>query len=193
MNNLISFIANNKKVRICLSIAIGLIFMFALFRMLIPSNYDNRPTSDKHIRITPPKLSPSPNKVLEYASREDVPFEEEGRLIKKETQPNGYTYYYFYSEVENRPNLVVENKDVVIFERQVIQKTNPVKVSEIKYLFGEPDRVIQMRAFYNGSELYIYEEDGFAAVVDKISGDVYEQHFFSPLNVKGYIYQFSYK
>jgi len=152
MNNLISFATNNKKVGIYLSIAIGLIFMFALFEMLIPNNYDNRPTSDKHIGITPPKLSPKPNKTLEYASREDVPFEEEGRLIKKETQKNGYTYYYFNSEVENRPNLIVENKDVVIFERQVIQKTNPVKVSKIKYLFGEPDKVIQMRAFYNRSE-----------------------------------------
>lgn len=118
-------------------------------------------------------------------------------IIKTEILPNGEKRYSLTSPVPlSRPNLILTQNGVAIFERIITNEANPsskdyATVSEYKNLFGNPEKTIKGSKYYgNFMNTYVYSSRGFAFIGNPNTDETYEVQTFVPMSADQYMKQY---
>lgn len=113
-------------------------------------------------------------------------------FLKKETLPSGQIKYSFESPLSARPNEILINNGIVVFEKELVpvspSSTGYTTISQTTATFGQPEKIFNGSKFYGWVlKHYIYSSQGFAFVGNPNNDEIYEFDFFKPTTVENYV------
>jgi len=113
-------------------------------------------------------------------------------FIKKETLPGEQTRYSFESTLNARPNEIITDNHIVVYEKDLIPESPSTPgyttISDIESRYGNPERIVNGSKFYGYFiDYYIYASLGFAFAGNKHTNEVYEFQFFKPMSIQEYL------
>lgn len=102
------------------------------------------------------------------------------------------TQYTLPSELLARPNEILTDKNVAVFERALLpvssQDPRYKTISEMEKIFGQPDKTAKGSKFYGEFlSTYIYASKGMTFIGNPNTNEVYEIQFFKPMTLDEYI------
>lgn len=113
-------------------------------------------------------------------------------IKEKEASSGGSTVYKLESLKQDRPDQVITENGVVVFERRYIpvDPDDPkyIKISQLTSSLGEPEKVIEGSIYYGlHMSTYIYAKKGMAFIGNSYTNEVFEVQTFLPMTVDEYI------
>lgn len=115
----------------------------------------------------------------------------QSNLVSQEAKNAEVTEYTFTSTTPQRPNIIITQKGVAIFERNVLV-INPegkgfTTIEDIKTQLGEPQEKHAGSKFYGPFfTTYLYPNKGVAFIANENTDTIYEIQTFTPIPLKEY-------
>lgn len=113
-------------------------------------------------------------------------------ILKKEVLSDGQVKYSLKSALITRPNEIITQNRVSVFERIVTPDVkNYARASEYTRKYGRPDQTVTGSHFYfYFMKTYIYSRLGFALIVNPNTDEIFEFQAFKPTSVENYTQQY---
>jgi hypothetical protein len=185
---------NNRKIIVVVLVvalfASVVLSLFFLSSLLNRSNRENQTIKPTPINENPTAISPLQRTRIGATRDSDVV--NNFKVIEKSTLPSGETQYSIESQLIPRPEKIITERGVVVFESILIPITQSdrgfVSLDEITSTFGEPDTTITGSNFYGWYvENRIYSSKGFTIIGNPNTNEIFEIHIYSPMSYTDYL------
>jgi hypothetical protein len=168
------------------------VMFFTLITLLImtPGSNQTQPDEFSFTTYTPSPSTTQNNKITDDVreGNEESVEERPGRM-SKEALPDGTTRYTFASSNPARPNIIIsKGAEDILFQRTIMPPTIPTKISDYTQSYGAATWIFKGSVFYGaGAQTHVYPELGFGFIGNPTTGEVFEQHVFTPLKIEEYV------
>lgn len=171
------------KQRWWIVLLIALLFILIILVLSIASNTATQPPQAQQV---------SPLQKVAVGTTTEDKIKQLPNFEKAVPLPSGNTEYQFTSPIVIRPNTVVAQTGIAVFERELTPQTpnatGYATISQYKAQFGQPEKDAQGSRFYDWvAHTYIYASRGFAFVGNPNTDEIFEFHFFPPTTADNYI------
>lgn len=176
---------NNK-----IKLLIGGFLLIIILLIFISISSPNKPTP------IPPQYQPTPTVIIaipgqKYTIGETKAGEinQNNSVIKQEPKLN-LTKYSLRSSLDLRPNIVMTDGNVVVFESIIVpqESASIIKLSDYLKRYGVANKTFTGSNFYGSmANTYVFTSQGLAIIANSYTNEIYELQVFSPTTIENYV------